>query len=101
MKQVVIFLWGITFICDAALPMLPTGWRVHDVNRPQPDTVQPGKTFREAPSDAIVLFDGTSVDAWWSAKGDISWSQHTRQSLHSWAKPDQKKLRKLTAPAKQ
>ena len=73
MKQVVIFLWGITFICDAALPMLPTGWRVHDVNRPQPDTVQPGKTFREAPSDAIVLFDGTSFDAWWSAKGDIPW----------------------------
>ena len=31
----------------------------------------------------------------------IPWSQHTRQSLHSWAKPDQKKLRKLTAPAKQ
>jgi len=30
----------------------------------------------------------------------IPWSQHTRKPLKSWAKPDQKKLRKLKAPAK-
>lgn len=49
-------------------------WRVHDRARPQPAVVTPG-TFStqeeagKAPSDAIVLFDGKSLDAWKSDKG--------------------------------
>lgn len=49
-------------------------WRVHDRARPQPAVVTPG-TFStqeqagKAPSDAIVLFDGTNLDAWKSDKG--------------------------------
>ena len=45
-------------------PMLPGGqWHVHDPDRPYPEVVTPGKQPGAAPSDAIVLFDGTSLDA--------------------------------------
>lgn len=50
-------------------PMLPDGkWRVHDKMRPVPAAVMPGKASTQqkvgsAPSDAIVLFDGSSLDA--------------------------------------
>jgi hypothetical protein len=40
----------------------PTGrWLIHDVNRPAPPIVTPGATSADAPSDAIVLFDGTAA----------------------------------------
>ena len=46
-------------------PMLPDGkWRVHDPDRPYPEVVTPGAGPGAAPSDAVVLFDGTSLDAW-------------------------------------
>lgn len=49
-------------------PMLPgQPWRVHDKNRPNPPVVDPGPEptcITPAPSDAIVLFDGSSLDAW-------------------------------------
>src|SRR5436853_7771133 len=49
-------------------PMLPGGkWHIHDPNRPQPPIVTPGKAFSQganAPSDAIVLFDGTDFSQW-------------------------------------
>ncbi|MHA6720637.1 3-keto-disaccharide hydrolase [Sphingomonas sp. RS6] len=46
-------------------PMLPGGkWHVHDPDRPAPDVVTPEAKPGGAPSDAIVLFDGTSLDAW-------------------------------------
>lgn len=46
-------------------PMLPDGkWRVHDPDRPAPAVVTPGPSVGAAPSDATVLFDGTSMDAW-------------------------------------
>jgi len=45
-------------------PVLPNGWQVHDMSYPLPPTVTPGKTDSNAPSDAIVLFDGSDFSAW-------------------------------------
>ena len=43
-------------------------WAVHDRNRPNPPkvTAEPG----QPPSDAIILFDGTSLENWESTKGE-------------------------------
>ena len=47
-------------------PQLPgQPWRVHDVLRPRPPVVSPGKNGpSDPPSDAIVLFDGTDLSQW-------------------------------------
>ncbi|MBM4142214.1 MAG: DUF1080 domain-containing protein [Lentisphaerae bacterium] len=51
-------------------PLLPGGkWTVHDGRRPQPPVIDPGTASTDdkagrPPSDATVVFDGTSLDAW-------------------------------------
>ncbi len=49
-------------------PVLPgTRWHVHDGLRPQPPVVTPARRDDKpipAPSDAIILFDGKSLDNW-------------------------------------
>lgn len=51
-------------------PMLPGNkWHVHDPDRPAAAVVTPGAKAGDAPSDAIRLFDGTSLDAWRGDRG--------------------------------
>jgi hypothetical protein len=52
--------------CFAQAPPDPEGIPQHDLNRPQPAivTAAPG----QAPSDAVVLFDGRDLSAWKSQK---------------------------------
>ncbi len=44
---------------------------------PVPKIVTPGSVFGQAPSDAIVLFDGTNLDQWVSAKDSTSANKWT------------------------
>jgi hypothetical protein len=58
-------------------------WRQHDIRRPRPPVAEPASgpaTPQPAPKDAVVLFDGASIDAWetpegkpagWSVKGGV------------------------------
>lgn len=46
-------------------PVIPgQKYKVHDPSRPYPAAVTPGATPWDAPSDAVVLFDGTNLDSW-------------------------------------
>ena len=51
-------------------------WAVHDMERPLPEVVKAGEQGGEAPSDAIVLFDGKDLSQWESAKdgGPAKWN---------------------------
>jgi len=58
----------------------PSGrWMIHDENRPAPPVITPGtfssaRRVGQAPSDAVVLFDGTeaSMKNWMDTKGNPS-----------------------------
>ncbi len=48
-------------------------WRQHDIRRPRPPVVEPsesgGSIASSPPRDAVVVFNGTNLDAWQSADG--------------------------------
>ena len=51
-------------------------WAVHDMERPLPEVVKAGEQAGEAPSDAIVLFDGKDLSQWECAEdgGPAKWN---------------------------
>lgn len=62
----VVMLGGVIALGDAREYYMQ--WEVHDKDRPQPPVIDPGhpgtqQATGKAPSDAIVLFDGTKTDA--------------------------------------
>ncbi len=53
-------------------PFLPgTDWRVHDSSRPAPQVITPGAEGGVAPSDALILFDGTDLKEWAGGPWDL------------------------------
>jgi Domain of Unknown Function (DUF1080) len=48
-----------------------TRWLQHDISRPKPPVVEPAASpaTTPAPKDAVILFDGTNLDAWQSSEG--------------------------------
>jgi hypothetical protein len=53
-------------------------WQVHDYRRPQPRIVTPGTESSQAkagqaPSDAVMLFDGKSLAGWKGGSGEARW----------------------------
>ena len=61
--------FGMVLICYGAVEAQQTQWKVHDMKRPAPVVVDPGTASTQdavgqAPSDAVVLFDGKDLSAW-------------------------------------
>jgi hypothetical protein len=98
----------LVFLCASAAAPQNAQWLPNDTARPSPGAVTPGSAPGAAPSDAIVLFDGTNMSAWagrdggaapWQLKDGVfsvapgTGNIHTKQGfgdcqLHvEWAEP--------------
>lgn len=68
-----VFFMGITQSC---VGQSPGDWAVHDRDRPQPPVVTPPSTYDQAgaPSDAVVLFDGTDLSHWHTNGQPARWN---------------------------
>lgn len=61
----------------ASLAQVDTRWKIHDPNRPVPPAIEPGtastqETPGHAPSDAVVLFNGTDLSQWAATDGSAA-----------------------------
>jgi len=69
MKKMALAWTGLLVFAMGCGQSKPCQWKVHDKDRPQPVVVTPGLMVGEAPSDAIILFDGQNLAEWDSVKG--------------------------------
>jgi hypothetical protein len=67
-------LFASLFIASVASAQAVTDWPIHSRTRPQPKVVDPGPGSLPVapPSDAIVLFDGTSLSKWRQKNGNAA-----------------------------
>src|SRR5690625_1666724 len=70
-RKIAFFIVVVGFSFTACAQESTLGWKVHDSERPAPPVVDPGAAGEPvpAPSDAIVLFDGSGLDEWRAADG--------------------------------
>ncbi|WNJ17510.1 DUF1080 domain-containing protein [Pontibacter sp. G13] len=79
MKHLTLILLGISTL---AFAQQSPNWNRADQDpkateqwEPEPEVVTPGEANSDAPSDAIVLFDGTNLDSWKSKSGEaVEWT---------------------------
>lgn len=66
-------------------PLVPgQPWHVHDPARPYPPKVTPGETKNDAPSDAIILFDGNGLSHWLPATQTMPTGVTIRSGPPAW-----------------
>lgn len=71
-----LFTATLTGLVSDASGQLATGWKQHDMSRPLPPIVTPSPCNLplEPPGDAVILFDGTSLEAWRAKDGGpVQW----------------------------
>jgi hypothetical protein len=58
-------------VTSTAFGQSPMRWLAHDMQRPRPPVVTPGKLSLPAapPSDAVIVFDGSDLSKWRDAEG--------------------------------
>ena len=69
MIQKVLFVTGLGITLFSIQTRAQGDPKITEIWKPEAPVVTPGKTAADAPSDAIVLFDGKSLDSWESEKG--------------------------------
>jgi hypothetical protein len=69
MIQKAIFITGLGISLFSIKTLAQGDPKITEIWKPEAPVITPGKTNADAPSDAIVLFDGKSLDAWESEKG--------------------------------
>ena len=66
-------------------PLVPgQKWHVHDPARPYPPKVTPGESRNDAPSDALVLFDGRDLSHWLPATQTMPTGVTIRPGAPAW-----------------
>lgn len=77
MKKTICLLMLMVFLLEKNFSQVRVGGdpKLSEVWQPEPKVITPGKSSQDAPSDAIVLFDGKDLSQWEGAKGgEAKWT---------------------------